>query len=183
MPVNPTARTTAKLVLTVLAMFCFAIFVMPPLYDVFCEITGIGGKTAGKYEAGQFSAQLDREVKVQFVTTNNGNMPWQFTAVEHEVKVNPGQSTAVEFYAKNSTGRAMVAQAIPNISPNNAAGFFHKTECFCFNRQALKPGEETKLGLAFVVDPELPDSVHTITLSYTLFDITEYAADAVAISD
>ncbi|RLA47330.1 MAG: cytochrome c oxidase assembly protein [Gammaproteobacteria bacterium] len=180
MSAKPVTRTTLKLLVTAVGMFVFAIFIMPPLYDVFCEITGIGGKTQGKYQAGQQVIDTERVVKVQFIATNNASMPWQFSPLEYEVRVNPGESTAVEFYAKNPTSRDMVAQAIPNISPTNAAEFFHKTECFCFNRQALKAGEEAKLGLVFIVDPDLPVGVNTITLSYTIFDVTERAAKELA---
>lgn len=181
---KPIRRTTVKLALTVVAMFGFAVFVMPPLYDVFCELTGIGGKTAGQYQGAEKEIDSERQVKVQFIATNNASMPWQFSPVDYEVRVNPGASTAIEFYAKNPTSRDMIAQAVPNISPANAAQFFHKTECFCFNRQALKAGEEANLGLVFVVDPDLPAGVNTITLSYTLFDVTdrddESDADSVA---
>ena len=67
----------------------------------------------------------------------------------------------------------MVAQAIPNVLPNNAADYFHKTECFCFNSQPLAAGEQAELDLVFIIDPDLPVSVNTVTLSYTLFDITD----------
>ena len=173
-------KITGLLSLAVVAMFGFAIFVMPPLYDVFCELTGIGGKTEGPYQEAQPLVDDAREVRVQFVATNNGSMPWQFKPMTYEVKVNPGQPTEVEFYAKNPTRRDMVAQAVPNVTPTNAAAFLNKTECFCFNRQELKAGEEAKLGLVFFVDPELPRSVNTLTLSYTLFDITEQEQKAVA---
>lgn len=172
MSAKPIRRTTAKLAATVVAMFGFAVFVMPPLYDAFCELTGIGGKTAGQYQGAEQEIDTEREVNVQFVATNNGSMPWQFSPMDYEVRVNPGASTAIEFYAKNPTSRDMIAQAIPNVTPANAAQFFHKTECFCFNRQALKAGEEANLGLVFIVDPDLPAGVNTITLSYTLFDVT-----------
>ena len=173
-------KTTLKLSVTAVGMFVFAIFIMPPLYDVFCDITGIGGKTKGQYQAQEQVVDIERVVKVQFIATNNASMPWQFKPLQYEVKVNPGEPTAVEFYAKNATGRDMIAQAIPNVSPTNAAQFFHKTECFCFNRQPLKAGEEANLGLVFIVDPELPKGVNTITLSYTLFDVTERAAQELA---
>ena len=173
MSAKPIRRTTVKLAFTVVAMFGFAVFVMPPLYDVFCELTGIGGKTAGQYQGVEQKIDTERQVKVQFVATNNASMPWRFSPMDYEVRVNPGASTAIEFYAKNPTNRDMIAQAIPNISPANAAQFFHKTECFCFNRQALKAGEEARLGLVFIVDPDLPAGVNTITLSYTLFDVTD----------
>lgn len=180
MSAKPVVRTTLKLAVTAVGMFVFAIFIMPPLYDVFCDITGIGGKTGGQYQAEQQVVDTERVVKVQFIATNNASMPWQFKPLQYEVRVNPGEPTAVEFYAKNATSRDMVAQAIPNISPTNAAQFFHKTECFCFNRQPLKAGEEANLGLVFIVDPDLPVGVNTITLSYTLFDVTERAAKELA---
>ncbi len=180
---KPVIKTTIKLTIAAVGMFVFAIFVLPPLYDVFCEITGIGGKTGGQYQAQQQAVDTERVVKVQFIATNNASMPWQFKPLQYEVRVHPGEPTSVEFYAKNATSRDMVAQAIPNISPTNAAAFFHKTECFCFNRQPLKAGEEANLGLVFIVDPELPAGVNTITLSYTLFDVTERAAKELAQQD
>ncbi len=171
---NPVRTTTLKLLIAVPLMFAFAVFVMPPLYDVFCEIAGIGGKTAGQYQpSGEQVVDSERVVRVQFVATNNGAMPWDFSPLEYQVKVHPGESTAVKFYARNPTRRDMIAQAIPNVAPASAAPYFHKTECFCFNQQPLKAGEETNMGLVFIVDPELPASVNTITLSYTLFDITK----------
>ncbi|PCJ34677.1 MAG: cytochrome c oxidase assembly protein [Cellvibrionales bacterium] len=180
MPINATQKITLKLVVAAIGMFVFAVFVMPPLYDVFCELTGIGGKTKGQYEGAAVAVDAEREIKIQFVATNNGAMPWEFSPLDYQVRVHPGEKTAVEFYAKNPTSRDMVAQAVPNITPNNAAEFFHKTECFCFNKQELKAGEETNMGLVFIVDPELPASVTTITLSYTLFDVTEATESAVA---
>lgn len=172
---NPIARLTARLVAAVVVMFAFAVFLMPPLYDAFCEITGIGGKTGGRYEAAEAGVDLSRMVRVQFVATNNAAMPWDFKPQEYQVRVNPGESRAVKFLARNNTGRDMVAQAIPSVTPFQAAQYFHKTECFCFNRQELAAGAEAELPLVFIVDRDLPQGVNTITLSYTLFDVTNEA--------
>ena len=180
MAINATQKITLKLVIAAIGMFVFAVFLMPPLYDVFCELTGIGGKTAGQYQGEAVTVDAEREIKIQFVATNNGAMPWDFAPLTYQVRVHPGEKTAVEFYARNPTARTMTAQAIPNVTPNNAAEFFHKTECFCFNKQTLEAGEETNMGLVFIVDPALPASVTTITLSYTLFDVTEATAAEVA---
>ena len=173
MSTNPVQKTLVKLVLSAVGMFVFAVFVMPPLYDVFCEVTGIGGKTSGPYTVVEAGVDDTRTVKVQFVATNNGAMPWDFRPVIHEIKVHPGEATEVKFFARNRTGKDMVAQAIPSVTPFSATGFFHKTECFCFNRQPLQAGTEAELPLVFIVDRDLPRAVNTITLSYTLFDITE----------
>ncbi len=176
-------RSVGKLALKLsvggVAMFLFAIFIMPPLYDAFCEVTGIGGKTGGQYEAEDVVVDESRTVRVQFVATNNAGMPWDFEPVIEEVRVHPGKPTPVRFHARNPTDRDMVAQAIPSVSPGNAARYFLKTECFCFNRQPLASGEEAELPLIFIVDQDLPKAVRTITLSYTLFDVTDRSQDAV----
>ena len=173
MSTRPVKKTLVKLLVGAAGMFLFALFIMPPLYDVFCDITGIGGKTGGRYQASESGVDMGRTVKVQFVATNNGAMPWEFTPRVYEVTVHPGEPTKAVFFAKNRTGRDMIAQAIPNVTPFNAAEYFHKTECFCFNQQPLEAGEEADLPLVFIVDRDLPRAIKTITLSYTLFDVTD----------
>ena len=170
----------AKLLALAVAMFLFAVFVLPPLYDLFCEITGIGGRTGGVYEAVEVKVDTSRQVEVQFVAANNAQMPWDFYPLEHSVVVHPGESRAVNFFAHNKTGEDMTGQTIPSVLPNNAADYFHKTACFCFDNQPLAAGEQAELGVVFILDPDLPDNVNTVTLSYTLFDITDRTVAAVA---
>lgn len=172
MAANSVGKLTLKLLFGAAAMFVFAIFVMPPLYNVFCDITGIGGKTKGPYVAEPAGVDTSRVVRVQFVTTTNSDMPWEFRPEVTEVRVHPGEPTAVSFFARNTTGKDMVAQAIPSIAPFNAAEYFHKTQCFCFNRQPLSAGNAADMPVVFIVDKDLPEAVTTITLSYTLFDVT-----------
>tara|TARA_B100001057_G_scaffold13443_1_gene12612 strand:- start:2772 stop:3323 length:552 start_codon:yes stop_codon:yes gene_type:complete len=166
-----------KSVFGVIAMFMFAVFVLPPLYDLFCEVTGIGGRTSGQYQAEALVIDESRTIEVQFVVTNNATMPWEFYPVKEKVFIHPGESKEISYYAKNLTGKDMVGQAIPNVIPNNAADYFHKTECFCFNNQPLNAGDEAELLVRFIIDPDLPKSVNTVTLSYTIFDITDRVAD------
>ncbi len=154
---------------------------MPPLYNLFCDILGIGGKTNGVYKAVDVEIDKNRSVEVQFVAMNNATMPWEFYPKKDSVWVHPGESTKVIFYAHNRTANDMVGQAIPNLLPFTASDYFHKTECFCFNNQPLSSGEEADLELVFIVDPDLPKSVNTLTLSYTLFDITENLNENVAV--
>ena len=163
----------AKLMAAVVGMFVFAIWVMPPLYDVFCEITGLNGKTGNKYEAVAIEVDTSRTVKVQFVATNNETMPWGFKPQMSSIEVHPGQEMEIRYLANNPTNKPMVAQAIPSVVPFQAAEYFHKTECFCFNQQPLAAGESAELPLRFIVDQDLPAQVKTITLSYTLFDVTD----------
>ena len=173
MQLSENSKVTIKLLALAASMLGFAVFVMPPLYNAFCEITGLNGKTGQKYEAVPAAVDRERVVTVQFVASNNENMPWRFKPSVVSVKVHPGEPMDTVFLAQNPTSRDMIAQAIPSLVPFKAAEYFHKTECFCFNQQALKAGESAELPLRFIVDRDLPPGVNTITLSYTLFDVTE----------
>lgn len=168
-----TASLIKKLALVVVGMFFFG-FALVPLYDVFCEVTGLNGKTNEQaYIPAEQLIDTSREVTVQFVATNNESMPWEFRPEVFKLKVNPGQEVRTTFFAMNPRAIDMVGQAIPSVSPGKAAAYFHKTECFCFNSQPLLAGTSADMPLSFIVDRGLPETVHTITLSYTLFDITD----------
>lgn len=172
-------RSSLGLAAVVVGMFAFG-FAMGPLYDAICRVTGFNGKTSGMAtaEAGAPAVDSTRTVKVQFVTTVNGSLPWTFRAEQAEVQVHPGEFATVKFYARNTESRDVVAQAVPNVAPWDAARHLRKSECFCFNNQPFKAGEEKEMPVRFVLDPELPADVDTVTLSYTFFDVTEAAAKA-----
>jgi cytochrome c oxidase assembly protein subunit 11 len=178
---NPVFNTVAKMVTVVVVMFAFVFVVMVPLYDVLCDALGINGKTSGeRYQAAQIQVDESRVITVQFIATNNNGMPWEFSPSTTMMKVNPGAVNDTVFYARNPLPQDMVAQAIPSISPARAAEYFHKTECFCFNQQPLKGQQSAEMPLQFIVDQDLPRDIKRITLSYTIFDVTEMASDALA---
>lgn len=162
-----------KLVLIVFGMFGFG-FALVPLYDVFCDITGLNGKTSTTAAAVYNVEQIDtkRIVTVQFISRTAQGIPWQFEPMVREIKVHPGEMKLVKFYAKNESTRDIIGQAVPSVSPGLAAAYFQKIECFCFTQQPLKANEEVEMALQFYVDPELPEDISTLTLSYTLYDVT-----------
>jgi cytochrome c oxidase assembly protein subunit 11 len=96
------------------------------------------------------------------------------------MRVHPGAANGITYRALNPTPNNMVAQAIPSISPSRAAAYFHKTECFCFDQQVLDGLAEADMPLQFIVDQDLPRDIQTITLSYTLFDVTSTVTNGLA---
>jgi cytochrome c oxidase assembly protein subunit 11 len=178
---NPAIDTTAKLVVVAIAMFAFVFVVMVPLYNVLCDALGINGKTSNEaYTAVRAEVDTSREVTIQFIATNNDGMPWEFAPGHKVLKVHPGAVNNTVFLARNPLPQAMVAQAIPSVSPSRAAEYFHKTECFCFNNQPLDGNGSAEMPLQFIIDQDLPADIRTITLSYTLFDITDMVGGSVA---
>jgi cytochrome c oxidase assembly protein subunit 11 len=159
-----------KLLVFATAMFAFGFFVLPPLYDVFCEITGFGGRTNSAAIAAEERPDLTRTVRVEFMTTVNGYAPWAFSADADSMEVHPGKMYFATFTATNHADVDKVTQAVPSVAPVSANKYFKKIECFCFTRQEFAANEARPLPLQFIVDPDLPDYVDTITLSYTLFE-------------
>lgn len=163
-------KTAVKLALTALCMFGFG-YALVPLYNVFCEVAGLNGKT-GEISMAEASASVrdtSRSVTVEFITSVNSELPWRFKPLEKKVKINPGEIKEVIFVAENLTSSTVIGQAVPSVAPQKASIYFNKTECFCFTQQRLGPGEVKEMPVRFVVDPDLPDDINIMTLSYTFF--------------
>ena len=163
-----------KLGAVVLGMFAFG-YALVPLYNAICDLTGINVLAASEQNvpgaAGRRNTQVDasRTVTVEFDANSRG--VWAFKPEKRSVQVHPGELTTVLYTFRNSQPKVMRAQAIPSYAPKVSAGYFRKIECFCFNEYTLAPGEAKQWPVAFVVDPNLPKDVNTITLSYTFFEV------------
>lgn len=161
----------ALLILLAVGMFGFA-FALVPLYNVFCEITGLNGKTSGRVAfAEEQAVDSDRTVTVEFLAHVSTGMPWEFRPIAKKLKVHPGELYTAKFYARNRASQTVIGQAVPSVTPGQAASHLHKTECFCFTQQHLSAGEHVEMPVSFYVDPELPDNINTLSLSYTLFKV------------
>jgi cytochrome c oxidase assembly protein subunit 11 len=175
------ARMFGKLAIVALGMFAFG-YGLIPVYKRICELTGInilalserqvpGNGTAGRDVRVPTNTQIDtsRTITVEFDANARG--PWSFHPTQRSLQVHPGELTTVMYEFQNTQDRRMSAQAIPSYAPGQAAPFFNKVECFCFNQYTLEPGERKEWPVAFVIDPRLSKDVKTITLSYTFFEV------------
>lgn len=168
-------RLLKKLGLVVVGMFVFAVFVMPPIYDVFCELTGLNGKTSSKAAAAPVVADMGRRVTVEFLVDTDSNLPWDFRHDTSSMEVHPGEVAKTMFYVKNRDAKAITGRAIPSVSPNEAAQYLRKTECFCFGEQTLEGGAAKSMPMIFYIDPALPAHIRTVTLSYKFYNQTHQA--------
>ena len=175
-PATENRSLTGKLLLLAAVMFGFG-YMLVPLYDVFCEITGFGGRTNTVAESSREDPDYSRTIRVEFVTTVNEYAPWEFGAERDSMEVTPGKMHYATFTARNLTGDKKVAQAVPSVAPISASGHFKKIECFCFTNQEFQANEERAMPLQFIVDPDLPDFVDTITLQYTFYDTVRVSAN------
>ncbi|MDF2446145.1 MAG: cytochrome c oxidase assembly protein [Moraxellaceae bacterium] len=172
-------RLLAKLGGVVVGMFVFAVFIMPPIYDAFCELTGLNGKGSSRpADAAAAAVDQSRELSMEFLVSTDKGLPWDFTYETPVVKVHPGQITKTMFFVKNRDTRAVTGRAVPSISPGEAARYVKKTECFCFREQRLEAGAEKAMPMIFYIDPAIPSHITTVTLSYKFYNLTDQAQTA-----
>jgi cytochrome c oxidase assembly protein subunit 11 len=148
-------------------------FASVPLYRAFCQLTGFDGTPL---RAEKAPGAVAGQIGVRFDANINADLPWKFEPVQETVRIAPGARTQIFYRATNLTARPTTGRAVFNISPQQAAPYFNKIECFCFSEQTLKPGQSVDMPVVFYVDPKIRDTIDTkdideITLSYTFYPV------------
>jgi cytochrome c oxidase assembly protein subunit 11 len=169
---NVKRKQMIKLVAIPVLMFGFG-FALVPLYDVFCAVTGINGKT-GRVEAATVDPRevdTSRNITVKFLANTGTGLAWKFEPVVKSMEVHPGQIYEAMYRVSSRSDKDTLGQAIPSLSPGIASLYFNKTECFCFSQQQLKANETRDMPLRFVINHDLPEDIAEVTLSYTFFNI------------
>ena len=164
------ALVAGKMLLLACAMFGFG-YLMVPIYNIICDITGLNGKTGrvSVTAAAETATDEDREIIVEFTASINQNGAWIFRPNAKRMTVKPGTLYHASYFAQNLQDYPVVAQATPSVTPFAAAKYFNKTECFCFTRQAFDAKGSLDMPLTFIIDPDIPANVDRVTLSYTFF--------------
>ena len=168
-------RVLVRLLVVAGLMFGFG-YVMVPIYEKFCEVTGINNLLNPDDPIRNTQIDTSRKVIVEFDANIHG-LPWSFKPGQSSIAVHPGELAHVVYRISNTRNHPVTGQAIPSYGPQLAAAHFKKMECFCFTHQTLGPGESRDIPVVFVIDPALPKDVNTITLSYTFFEVAGKVAE------
>jgi cytochrome c oxidase assembly protein subunit 11 len=174
------SKLVRKLVLLAVGMFGFG-FAMWPLYNVFCDLTGLGGRGVQVVESAGELQKSDRKVKLRFDASVNSGLPWAFQPKEKSVTVSLGEMSEALYLAMNQSDTAVTGRAIYNVTPPEASLYFVKTECFCFTEQLLQANETREMPVYYFIQPDLPERIKEITLSYTFYADENSGAVAQAI--
>ena len=161
-----------RLCVIVFGMFLFG-YALVPMYRAICEITGINVLTKPNKGAANLvkNTQVDTSRTIEVVFDANERGQWHFKPEKSTLRVHPGEMATINYRIANTLAHDTAGQAIPSYLPLKAAAHFNKLECFCFKQQPFKAKEEKIFPVVFVIDPKLPKDVHTITLSYTFFEV------------
>ncbi len=168
---NKNITTAINIFGVAVAMFALA-YASVPLYDLFCKVTGFGGTTQIAKKAPE--KIYDRKFKVLLNADVKPELDWSFYPVNNKVEVKLGENKLVFFEAINNSDKPIEGMATYNVLPEKIGGYFNKIQCFCFERQLIKPKEKIIFPVSFFIDPEILknkelDNITDLTLSYTFF--------------
>jgi cytochrome c oxidase assembly protein subunit 11 len=182
-------RLVLRLLLVVAGSIAFTLALVP-LYNVLCAKAGLNGRaTEDTFRIGGFNADagvrtigvdLGRSVTVQFTGTVMPGLPWQMQPLTRSAVVHPGELQVVKFLVRNLSNHTVAGQAIPGVTPGQAARYFHKIQCFCFAHQSMAPHEEREMAVAFIIRPDLDPDVSELTLAYAFFPLTPARVAAIS---
>lgn len=180
-PKSVNRRLVGRLVIMAVAMFGFG-YAMVPLYGVFCDITGLGGRSVNIAANTDGVQASNREVRIRFLATTHSDLPWMFQPLEKTSTIKLGELSETKYLAMNPTQSDIIGQATYNVVPPEASLYFVKTECFCFTEQMLTSNESREMPVYFFVQPDLPESIKEITLSYTFYRNEKAERSALALA-
>jgi len=182
-PASKHSAGLGRLIAVALAVFVLT-FSLVPLYRIACEkVFGVRLERGASQMATTRAGDGTRTVRVEFDGGVNSKLPWAFHPEQLTMDVVPGELNEAMYFARNDSDRTLVGSAVPSVAPARASGYFTKAECFCFTAQTLQAGEMRDMPVRFIVDPDLPADIKTITLSYTFYKndaLTEQLVPAVA---
>ena len=172
---NSKSKTVLLTVGILFMMFSLVAFSVP-IYNIFCKVTGYGGTTS--YSSKISTEIINRDINIKFNADINDSLNWEFKAPQDINKFKIGQNMKVEYFAINNSSKENIGTATFNVLPEKVGPYFIKTQCFCFEKQTLKPGETIKMPVVFYIDPAIAEdptmkNIETITLSYTFFKYIE----------
>ena len=121
----------------------------------------------------------NHSVNVRLITSVHPSLPWKFSAKEPNIKIKPGEVKTIEYIVENPSNKTTYGIATFQYHPKELGNYFTKLNCFCFDKQTLKAGENNKYSLVILIDPEVTKDSKTkdikeVIMQFTFFDYNEF---------
>jgi cytochrome c oxidase assembly protein subunit 11 len=157
-----------------------AAYAAVPFYRAFCQATGFDGTV--RRGSGPIGEALDKTLTVRFDTNVRG-LPWVFRPEVPSQTIRIGAPSMAWFKIRNDGDVPITGRALYNVTPESAAAYFIKTQCFCFSDQTIPAHTEMRFPVIYYVQPGYVKDrdarvFEEITLSYTYYPSTRNAQAA-----
>jgi len=152
-----------------IGMFGFA-FANVPLFNMLCTAIGIEMNPNANVVSTEAT---DRTADIYFRGETMGTIPIEVKPVKSRQEINLGQQVMNDYEFENKSDRTIYFRPVHSIQPALAADKFQLSQCFCFDLQKLEPRERKSLPVVYIVGSDLKEGVHTMTLNYSMFEVTK----------
>ena len=119
------------------------------------------------------SKVIDRIMTINFNADVDNSLQWDFQALKDVIDIKVGQNSIVKFEGRNLSNKTITAMSNFVALPEKIIPYLIKTECFCFTKQTLAPGESQIFTMVFFLDPSLDldqdlDNIRDLVFTYQL---------------
>ena len=128
-----------SLVGAVAFMFLFS-FMLVPLYNVFCEVTGLNGKIYGPSDFFKKNNETyERQVNIKFLSTINGSAPVTFYPSEANIEVVTDKVSKTSYVATNNTNKRLTLSIVHLFPLASPLKILKKSNAFVLVSKYLSP--------------------------------------------
>jgi len=149
------------------------------LISIFVLVAALSFVTIKIFQKKQNIALENQFINVRLITSVHPSLPWKFSAKEPNLIIKPGEVKTIEYIEENQSNRTTFGVATFQYHPKELGNYFTKLNCFCFDKQTLKAGENSKYSLVILIDPEVTKDSKTkdikeVIMQFIFFDYDEF---------
>ena len=108
-------------------------------------------------------------IKVKLITSVHKDLPFEFETEEENISIIPGEVKTINYTVKNLSDKNMNGLATFQVYPSELKDFITKMNCFCYEEQTLKGGEEERYSLVLLVDPKVTKNIKEAIIQFVFF--------------
>ncbi len=108
-------------------------------------------------------------ISAKLITSVHKDLPFKFSTEEKNVLIVPGEIKTINYTVKNLSEKKVSGTATFQVYPNELKDFITKMNCFCYEQQTLKGGEEEKYSLILLVDPKVTKNIKEAIIQFVFF--------------
>ena len=115
------------------------------------------------------NAGSDQTIKAKLITSVHKDLPFKFETEERNIIIAPGEVKIINYTVKNLGKKKMTGMATFQVYPSELKDFITKMNCFCYEEQTLKGGEEERYSLVLLVDPKVTKNIKEAIIQFVFF--------------
>ena len=108
-------------------------------------------------------------ISAKLITSVHKDLPLKFSSEENNIILKPGEIKTINYSVENLSKKDVSAMATFQVYPAELKDYMTKMNCFCYEKQTLKPGEKEKYALVLLVDPNVTKNIKEAIIQFVYF--------------